>query len=92
MSACRDDPPTPPPTVVRWAPDDQLVIEVERAALQLGLGFEDTVSLLVGMGIAAAQEAGLVSGRATTPMDPAELFRRLAAHLLGADQEGKGKR
>lgn len=66
---------------VHWHPDDGLVIEVQHAAKQLGFDFRDTISFLVGMGIASAQEQGLLGARALKPMDHAEMLRRLAEYL-----------
>jgi hypothetical protein len=75
----------PPRALFVWHPDDQLVIEVQNVAQQLGFTLTDAVSFLVGLGIAKGNEIGLLNGRATTPMEPDELFARLAAYLLEDD-------
>lgn len=65
-----------------WDPDDAFVIEVEAVAKRLGTSFQDSVSFLVGLGLGHAREIGLIGERVTEPMDPEELFRRLAESIL----------
>jgi hypothetical protein len=73
------------PGQVWWHADDTLVVEVEKAAGELGMKLNDAVSFIVGVGLGRVHEMGLVSGRATEPMDPAELFRRLAEAITLSD-------
>jgi hypothetical protein len=62
--------------------DDTLVIEVQNIADQIGLSFQDTVSLLVGLGMGYGHEQGMFGPRVTEPMTPEVMFRKLAEAIL----------
>ena len=72
---------------IEFEDDDTFVIEVEHAAKRLGFSFQDTVSLLVGLGLSTAIEIGLLDGRATRPMDRGELLTRMAAKLMEDERQ-----
>lgn len=66
---------------VEWHDDDTAVIEIKRAAEQLGMTFEDTVNFLIGYGLLNAERNGLTGPRATKAMDPRTMIREMAAIL-----------